>query len=134
MASELVFVPPEAITPDDLALLAAADVNAIPYNKIPADVLVKRLWAGEYQLFRAERGVLLTELNDANGLRRMSIVRFAGDGISLQMKWLTQALQHHAKEFGCIAIETMIYSPKLAKAMLRTGAKPEATIFVLELD
>lgn len=127
-------VHPSAVKFMDIQLLVEADDNTPVFDKLETADVITALWSGDFQLFRCAYGIILAEVNAANGLRRLNLVRFAGRNIAQHINSITQALQHYARELGCNAIECNVYSDKLAKALRRSGAKQEAVVMVLELS
>lgn len=123
-------VLPSALTPKDFQLLYEADANSPAVAKLHMADVVNRLWTGTFQLWRHKAGVILTEVTDD---RRLNLVRASGQ-LAAHFKTLGQDLQHAARELNCNAIETIVYSPKLARALQRSGAKQEAIVMVLELN
>lgn len=130
------WVPPGAVSEQDLAWLKQADEAGPAYQSIP-DLDILRLQAkGELHLFRLSRGegVLLVEVRRSlAGLKRLCIVRAGGRNMGWIFPQLAALLQHTAREWGCQQIETMVYDGRLAKAMRLVGAKAEAINMVLEV-
>lgn len=128
---------PEALIAADWELLLAADAAGPAINHLDPAAIVKGLISGEMQCFRLKPGgVLLTELNTDNGCRRLNLVRCAirpDRSLGWIFPQVTKFLQHLAREWGCEAVESVVYSPRLAKAMAKVGAKPEAVNMVLEV-
>jgi hypothetical protein len=128
-------VAPHQFTVEHIDRLHQADVNGPAFNKLSMGDVVRKLWLGEFLLYDAGKGTFLFEINEgSDGTKRLNIVRAAGEGITLKAAEIAADLQHIAREFGCVAIETIVYSPKLARALTRGGAKQEAIVVVLELE
>lgn len=137
MASVMLeFVKPSDIKPDEFAELYVADQAGPAFNSINPSDAVRRLWDGSLILYRApDKGVMLVEVNEGgDGTKRLNLVRMAGKGLALHFEEISRDLQHIARDQGCVAIETMVYDEKLAKALTRGGAKLESYTMVLELD
>lgn len=132
----LEYVKPESIKPDEFAELYRADAAGPAYNSISPPDAVRRLWDGSLMLYRApNRGIMLVEVNEGgDGTKRLNLVRMAGKGLALHFEEISRDLQHIARDCDCVAIETIVYSEKLAKALTRGGAKLESYTMVLELD
>lgn len=132
----LEWVAPGTVSELDWQLLLQAD-NAGPlFQCIPQLRIEHEMSQGKMHLFRISHGVgiFLTEVRiGATGLKRLGIVRVAGTNLGWIYKHLNALLQHTAKEWGCQQIESMIYSPRLAKAVARVGAKAEAVNMVMEV-
>lgn len=136
MGFVLEYVQPGEHTADDFNWLEMAGNAGPEFQKLPALQVEHWLRQKEMQLFRFKPGpgVVLTEVRrSASGVKRLGIVRAAGEGVGWTFAKVAELLQHTAKEYGCEAVETMVYSPRLAKAMQRIGAKPEAVNMVLEV-
>lgn len=131
----LEFVPPERLSVDDFASFYEADANGPKFNTISPPEAVRRIWAGELLAYRAPGGTFLLEVVEGgDGTTRLGIVRMAGKGLALHFEQISRDLQHIARDHGCVAIETVVYDGRLAKALTRGGAKQEAITMVLELD
>lgn len=132
----LQYVPPEQLSDADIAALVEADLAGPGFNSIPACDLIHKVWKGEFKLYKAEgKGCFLVEVNQGgDGSCRLNIVRASGSFLKLVLSTpeMKASLQHIARDFGCNAIEAVVYSEKLAKALTRSGAKREATVMVLE--
>jgi hypothetical protein len=111
-------------------LLDHADTFAPEHAKLNIAEIVKGIWTGDYQLFSCPYGIMLTEV--VNG--RLNLVRMTGTRMALFFNTISRDLQHHARELGCNAIETIVYSDKLARTLRRGGAKLESYTMVLELN
>lgn len=129
-------VDPKHLTVEDFAQLYTADQAGPAFNSIAPPDAVARLWDGSLLLYRAgDKGIFLLEINEGgDGTKRLNIVRAAGEGLVLHSKEIASDLQHIARENNCNAIETIVYSPKLARALTRGGAKQESVTMVLELN
>lgn len=124
-------VQPEQLDIDDISWLLKANAAGPVSHQLPVDDAVRRIWNGSLHLFRAAcGGIMLVEVNGT----RLNLVKMAGHKIALHFQAISEALQHTAREMGCNAIETNVYSEKLAKALRRGGAKQESVVMVLELD
>ena len=136
MAHVLEYVFPGDLTHEDLAWLKKADDAGSDYQRLSSADIIRWVADGELHLFRLRhgQGVVLVEVRlAASGKKRLGIVRAAGAGMGWTFAKIAELLQHTAKEWGCEAVETMVYSPRLAKAMQKIGAKPEAVNMVLEV-
>ena len=129
-------VKPHDIKPEEFGELYRADGAGPAFNSINPVDAVSRLWEGSLILYRApNRGVLAVEVNEGgDGTKRLNLVRMAGQDMALHFEEISRDLQHVAREHGCVAIETMVYDRKLAKALTRGGAQLESYTMVLELD
>ncbi len=122
------------MTPEDLDLIMAADRVGDEFNSILSN-FVMRLWEGSFQLFRFQNGCLLTEVHEGcGGHKRLNILRFAGDWTVWHFEDIARDLQHIARDLDCEAIETMVYCPKLTKALTRVGARQEAVNMILGVE
>lgn len=126
----LVRIQPLELDIDDISWLVKANEEGPVSHQLPVTDMVSRIWQGSLQLFRAEcGGVMLTEVNGD----RLNLVKMAGYKMALHFQAISRDLQHAARELGCNAIETNVYSEKLARALRRGGAKQESVVMVLEL-
>lgn len=124
-------VQPEQVDVDDISWLVKANLAGPESAELEVSDMVKRIWSGDFQLFRAGcGGVILTEIEG----KRLNLVKMAGYRMALHFHAISSDLQHAARELGCNAIECIVYSDKLAKALRRGGAKQEALVMVLELN
>lgn len=138
MTEELAFdyVPLEAMTEEDWQRLELAGQAGPKFHAIP-QLLVEHLMRQKLMhvlRFRHASGLLLLEVCQGSpGHKRLRIVRASGDNVGWVFKEAAALLQHTAREWGCQQIETMVYNPRLAKALGRVGAKAEAVNMVLEV-
>lgn len=132
----LISVQPEQMSAEDFQQIFSADQAGPAFNSIAPPDTVARLWNGSLLLYRAgDKGIFLLEINEGgDGTKRLNIVRAAGEGLVLHPKEIASDLQHIARENNCNAIETIVYSPKLARALTRGGARQESVTMVLELN
>lgn len=128
-------INPRSLTPDDFAELIRADQKHPPFNSINPAECVRQLWDGSLLLYRvADRGLLMVEVNEGgDGTKRLNMVRLVGENIAFSFEQISNELQHIARELGCVAIETVVYSGKLVKALRRVGMQQESVTMVLEL-
>lgn len=126
----LEFVHPSKLSAGDVALLQHADSISPNYVRIAPAELIAGIWDGRFLLYRCPQGVFLLEVVDC----RLNIVRMAGNRLAQCFQKIAVELQHIARNLGCVAIETNVYSSKLAKALTRAGAKQESVVMVLELE
>lgn len=132
----LEFIPPEKLHPDDFAALYEADTAGEKFNSISPTEAVNRLWEKSLLLYRATGlGIFALEINEGgDGTKRLNIVRMSGSKLPLHFEEISRDLQHIARDHGCVAIETMVYDERLAKALARGGARQESITMVLELN
>lgn len=129
-------VPPAELTAADWELLLLADRAGPKFYSLPPEQIARELATGQMHLLRLrpQRGLLLVEVRQGrDGLRRLGIVRAAGVSLGFFSRDIAALLQHLAREWGCQQVETMIYSPRLAEALRRAGARAEAVNMVLEV-
>lgn len=136
MTEALRYVRPECINQEDIQALVEADQFGPAFNSIaPADVIYN-IWQGNFKLYKADgKGCFLVEVaKGGDNSCRLNIVRASGNFLKLVLATpeMKASLQHIARELGCKAIEAVVYSDKLAKALTRSGARREATVMVLE--
>lgn len=128
-------IKPEQVDADCFAQLYAADSAGPAFNSIPPPEMVRRIWSKEILLFGMPTGIMAVEVNQGgDGTKRLNLVRMAGKDLTLHFEEISRDLQHIAREHGCVAIETMVYDEKLARALARGGAKQESVTMVLELN
>lgn len=136
MTVPLAWVDPFQINGEDLEWLQKADEAGPLFHAIPAQRLFEELYQHKMHLFRfvPGPGVLLVEqITSASGVRRLNLVRAGGRGVGWTFRQLAEALQHLARDWGCAEVQSMVYSRKLAEAMRRVGARPEAVCMVMEV-
>lgn len=131
----LEYVPPHALDADLFELLYIADGAGPKFNSIAPPEAVRRIWDKSLLIYKMPEGVMACEVNTGgDGTKRLNLVRMAGENLALHFEEISRDLQHIAREHGCVAIETMVYDRKLARALTRGGAKLESYTMVLELD
>lgn len=124
-------VLPYEISYSDLKQLQQADEHSPDGCKLALHEIVDHIWNDQMQLFRTPCGVMLTEKIG----KRLNIVRMEPAGkLALRAQEFLKALQHIARDMGCNAVETCVYSEKLARTLRRGGAKQESVTMVLELS
>jgi hypothetical protein len=128
-------IDPTCLSADDFAELIHADKQHPSFVSINPAECVRQLWDGSLLLYRlADRGLMMVEVNEGgDGTKRLNLVRMVGEQLTLRFEEISRDLQHIARELGCVAIETVVYSEKLARALRRGGAYQESTTMVLEL-
>jgi hypothetical protein len=132
----LTWIPPYAITQDQLVLLAES-LNAAPAYE--ARDGVELLSAIHHSLAHAfalpDDGLMVLEPKiGADGSRRLSIIAFSGDGAIFLRKGLVGDLRKVALEWGCDTIETIAYDPRLARAIEKVGGRVESICLTLALE
>lgn len=130
-------IKPEKLSADEFAELARADQKHPPFNSINPAECVRQLWDGSLLLYRVadNRGLLMVEVNEGgDGTKRLNMVRLVGKDLMFKFEEISTALQHIARELGCVAIETVVYDRKLVKALSRVGMSQESVTMVLELN
>lgn len=131
----LEYVSPEKLDADLFELLYVADGAGPRFNSIAPPEAVKRIWDGSLVIYKMPHGLMAVEVNEGgDGTKRLNLVRMAGNDLALHFEEISRDLQHIARDRGCVAIETMVYDEKLAKALTRGGAKQESVTMVLELN
>lgn len=127
-----IFAP--EMQPEHITALIAADEVEHKFNHLDPGTTIRKIWHEEFQLWQLRGGVLLTEINiGGDGSKRLNLVRWAGVNVAQQLQEISKAVQHIARDLGCAAIETMVNSEKLARALKRTGMQRESVTMVLEL-
>lgn len=131
------YVPAGEATDDDFNWLSMADNNCPRYAKLPQLQVEHWLRQGKMHLlrFRPGPGVLLVEVTrSSSNVRRLNIVRAAGQGVGWSHRAFAELLLETAREWGCEAVQTMVYSPRIAKALTDVGAKAEAVNMILMVE
>jgi hypothetical protein len=125
----LEWVPPGLHTAEDLELITAADEAQPIIDRIPLLQIDHSLRMAKMQLFRVipGPGVMLTEIRHAYGVKRLSLLRGSGK-CAWQMRAILKLLGATAKEWGCEYVETVVYSPRLKRALELSGAEVEGYI------
>lgn len=134
-APALEWVPAGMHTSKDLDWILKAD-EAQPFiERIPLLQVDHSLRTGKMQLFRLRPGpgVLLTEIRERNGHKRLCLIRGAGLA-AWQMRALLKLLGQTAQEWGCECVETVVYSPRLKRALELSGATVEGSILTYSLE
>jgi hypothetical protein len=120
--STLEQVHPGRHTAEDLEFLLSAD-NAQPLiDRIPLLQIHHKLNMGTMQLFRVHPGpgTILTEVVSANGTKRLNLVR-GGGKIGLHLRKIMDELDGFREELGCESIQTVVYSERFLKSLVRSG-------------
>lgn len=123
------WVPAGEHTAEDLEHIAAADEAQPVIERISLLHMDNALRKGLMQMFRLKPGpgVLVTEVRQQFGHKRLSLIRGAGS-CQYNMKRILHLLGQYATELGCECVETVVYSERLEKALLRYGAVKEGAI------
>lgn len=123
------WVPAGEHTAADLELITTADEAQPIIDRIPLLQVDHALRTGRMQLFRVVPGpgVMLTEIRHAYGVKRLSLLRGAGN-CAWQMRAILKLLGATAEEWGCEYVETVVYSHRLKRALELSGAEVEGYI------
>lgn len=125
----LEWVEPGMHTAADLQFILDADENQPLTERIPLAEVDAALRAGRMQLFRVagNRGVVLTEIREAHGSKRLSLLRGAGR-VGFQIPAILALLDKTRKEWGCECIETVVYNERIKEVLVRNGSQVEGFI------
>lgn len=132
----LEWVPPGQHTAEDLEFILKADENQPVLERIPLLQIDHGLRMNRMQLFRVhpnKRGVILTEVRSSFGVKRLSLLRGAGQ-VGFQIPAILDLLAKTAREWGCECIETVVYSARVKEALERVGVKTEGYILTYGLE
>lgn len=133
----LQYVHPHELTADDLVWIEKANFAGPRFERLPLLQIEHSIRQSEMQLFRflPGPGVLLTEiLKSASGIKRLMLVRAAGEGVGWTFPQIADLLKRTAREWGCEGVDCRVYGSqrRLAEAMLKVGAKVESITMFLE--
>lgn len=133
----LYYVKPEELTADDLAWIERANFAGPRFEQLPLLQIEHSIKQSDMQLFRfiPGPGVLLTEiLKSASGVKRLMLVRAAGEGVGWTFPQIADLLKRTAREWGCEGVDCRVYGTqrRLAEAMLKVGARVESITMFLE--
>jgi hypothetical protein len=131
----LEWVPAGEHTKEDLDLIEQANEAQPTINRISRLKVDHDLRLGKKQLFRIKPGpgVILTEIIHDHGVKRLSLVRGAGRAAH-QIRSIFSLLDTYRQEMGCECIETVVYSDRLKRALVLSGAKVEGTILIFPAE
>lgn len=116
--------------------LGKANAATPIFNRMDPNIVWDRLWRQELFLFRflpPREGVILMEIVERNGEARIQLLAVAGRKVAHLYQGLGMALRELADHWGCSAVETMVVDPRLARAIMRSGARPESVTLVLQV-
>ena len=119
------FVPFESLTGDHLRAIAAS-INAAPADDQPcAKFIIEQLRNGNYRAFAYESGLVVVS-KKANRL----VLELMSASI-WRRKDLASALRRLAADWECDTVETMVFDPRLADAIVKVGGQVESYIVTL---
>lgn len=130
----LAYVLPEDLRTQDFVWMGQSNKASAPFNRFDPSMIWDRLHEGSLHLFRLKpphEGVVLVEVVERNGCKRLVIWLASGRGIARVATKIARLLQQTAAEWGCEAVETMVVNPRFARAIMRSGARAESVILVL---
>lgn len=125
----LEWVPPGQHTAEDMEYILQADEAQPVVDRIPLLQVEHSLHQSKMHLFRIKPGpgVILIEKRGAFGSYRLCLIRGAGRAAH-QIKAIMRLLEATRREWGCECIETVVYSPRLKRALELSGAQVEGFI------
>lgn len=125
----LELVPPGEHTAEDLGYLLNADETQPLIERIPLVKVDAALRSGNMLLFRLHPGPgsCLAEVISDNGVKRLEVVRGAGQYASSLRKVLAK-LWDYAQELGCECVTTVVYSERFKRTLELSGASVEGWI------
>jgi hypothetical protein len=131
-------VPAGSVTDADIMWLERSNFAGPVYERLALYQLDDWLRSGEMRLFRVkpDLGVILVSVRSGGGgARRLCVVRsaMARGAFGFRMRQILAILGRLAREWDCVAVETVCYDRRLATALARGGATEEATVMVLQV-
>lgn len=125
----LEWVPAGQHTADDLEEIERANEAQPLIERMTLLHVDHWLRQGKMQLFRLRPGpgALLTEIREAHGVKRLSLIRGAGRAAH-QMPQIIKLLDATRQEWGCECVETVVYSHRLKRALELCGCSVEAFV------
>lgn len=134
MSLPVEYVSPQGLRMQDFLWLGEANQAATKFDRLDLNEVFDQLHSGTMHLLRLRPpndGVLLLEVLSRNGSKRLCLLAVAGKGIARIASKLGNLLRATAHEWGCEAVETLVVDPRLARAIMRSGARPESVTLVL---
>lgn len=125
----LEWVPPGHATAEDYELLLEADEAQPSIDRIPLTTIDNALRHSKMHLFRMRpgSGVILIEMREAFGCKRLCLIRGAGEA-GFKLRAIIALLEKTRQEWGCECIETVVYSDRLQQALERCGVRTEGYV------
>lgn len=129
------------LTEEDMKLIQRAAEAGPEFYRMPEPAFRRAVKEYEFQVFRvvvADKmmGIIVTEVNHNPhiGQKRLNIVRLAGRGLVFHLDAVLADVLRLAQDFGCIAVDGVVYDRKLAQAYIRKGGKPESVNFTISVE
>ena len=125
----LELVEPGKHTAEDLEYLLAADETQPLIERLPLLYVNHALIMGKMLLFRLHPGpgTCLVEINSDHGVKRLEVLRGAGNYAPSLRKVLAK-LWAYAQELGCECVTTVVYSERFKRTLELSGARVEGWI------
>lgn len=103
------------------------------YYRLTLKAVLTQVWAGKAVLFEVPNGVILFEINESNGHRRLCILCFYTNRgrLGFSIRGLAKAFKQLAGDWSCDTIETVCWDFRLVRAIIRAGGKIESCTVVL---
>jgi hypothetical protein len=114
---------------EQIAAVVACFAKLNPLEWRSADDIRALLAEGGLLFDVSGKGVVLVHVTEAQGERRLMI-----DALNAPMAWirgLVRDMQRLAADWNCTTIETTLFDPRLARAILLCGAEQEAVVLAL---
>ena len=127
------WINPQFLTNDQL-LLIAESLNAAPdYERLEGRELLLKLLQSEAHAFTFGEGniIILERRRGKDESARVNVVALAGDLTARTMLELASFCKNVAAEWGCDAIETTTYDPRIARAIVKLGGRIESQNLIL---
>lgn len=131
----LVLVPAGMHTAADLVWIWEADKQQPQIEQLSLASVDASLRTGQMHLLRLVPGpgCFLVEVRQDHGVKRLALLRGAGV-MGLRTRSVVRLMGVIAKQWGCECVETVVYSPRLERALVLAGCKREATVLTFGLE
>lgn len=129
------------LSAEDMALIQRAAEAGPEFYRMPEPAFRRAVREYELQVFRVVvedkmLGIIVTEVNHNPhiGQKRLNVVRLAGRGLVFHLDAVLADVLRLAQDFGCIAVDGVVYDRKLAQAYIRKGGIAESVNFTIPVE
>jgi hypothetical protein len=129
----VIHIPFERVNSAHIHMLEAS-LNVAPlYERISLEEIIKNLRERKSILFEVPSGLIVAEVREGGGERRLAIPAFYSTNFGAHARGIIAGMVRLAKDWNCSRIETCCYSGVLMKVLARLGARAESVNMVMEV-
>jgi hypothetical protein len=128
------YVPFEGLTNRHIQMIDKSLKSAPLFGRPSLEAVIRKLREKDTLLFEVPRGIILAEVLESGGERRLCIPAFYCEKFGAHSRGISANVIRLALDWNCSKIETCVYSRAMLGILKRSGARVESINMVMQLE